>query len=170
MNKDYREILNNLLLTIEEVDQHYHSLLQVLELEKASLAAVNLPDFMIANEQKEAVLTHLQALESRRAEETNQLGKILGLSTEEITLSRLAKHLAPDDADKIRSSGEKLTKTLSHIRVINSANRRLISGSLGFVNDSLQMLQNLKRPSSTYHSNGQMTHGACRGTILAGEI
>ena len=170
MNRDYRELLNNLLLTIKEVDQHYHILLQVLEKEKVSLAAVNLTDFMIANEQKEVLLIKLQELETRRANETKQLSETLGLSTGEITLRRLAKHLAAEDAKRMRSSGDKLATTLSRIRTVNRANRRLIRGSLDFVSDSLQMLQNLKRPSSTYHSNGQMTHGACRGTILAGEI
>jgi flagellar biosynthesis/type III secretory pathway chaperone len=170
LNKDYRNILNKLLLTIEEVDKHYHLLLEVLENEKVALSTVNLPDFTIANEQKEAVLKGLRELESRRAEETKRLAVMLGLSQKEMTLSRLAEHLADKDADRLVSAGEKLTQTLSHIRTKNRSNSRLIKGSLGFVSDSLQMLQNLKRPSSTYHSNGQMTHGACRGTILAGEI
>jgi flagellar biosynthesis/type III secretory pathway chaperone len=170
LHKDNRDILNRLLSTIEEVDQNYHSLLKALEREKASLAAVNLADFMVANEQKELELESLQQLETRRAQETKRLGDALGITTGEITLSRLAKHLEADDADRLLASGEKLSETLSRIRRINRVNRRLIRGSLGFVSDSLQMLQNLKRPSSTYHSNGQMTHGACRGTILAGEI
>ena len=68
------------------------------------------------------------------------------------------------------AGGEKLGQTLALIRDLNRVNRRLVSGSLGFVRDSLQMLQNVKRPSSTYHRNGQMTRGSCRGTILAGEI
>ena len=170
LNRDYCDLLNNLLATIEEVNHQYHILLQVLEKEKVSLAAVNLTGFMFANEQKEGLLIKLQELEKRRTNETKQLGNALGLSTEDFTLRRLAKYLAAEDAKRMRSSGDKLATTVLRIRTQNRANRRLIRGSLDFVSDSLQMLQNLKRPSSTYHSNGQMTHGACRGTILAGEI
>ena len=94
----------------------------------------------------------------------------LGLPGGEVTLSRLARHIAGKDATRLLSSGDKLAKTLARIRESNRFNRQLISGSLVFVRDSLQMLQNINRPSPTYHSNGQMTHGAYRGTIVAGEI
>ena len=168
--KDDHEALDRLLQTIEEVDQLYLSLLKALEGEKASLAAANLADFMIANEQKETLLKALQESESRRMQQTTQLSAALGLPAGEVTLSRLARRLEGKDAARLLYCGDKLTKTLARIRESNRANRRLISGSLGFVRDSLQMLQNLNRPSPTYHSNGQMTHGSYRGTILAGEI
>ena len=170
LTNDCHDIFDRLVLSIEAADQLYGSLLDALEHEKAALASANLPEFMIASEQKEAILNHLQELEYRRRRQTSQLGDALGLGSGEVTLRRLARYLEGKDAAKLLSSGEKLAKTLARIRESNRVNRRLISGSLGFVRDSLQMLQNLKRPSSTYHRNGQMTHGTCRGTILAGEI
>ena len=168
--KDDHEALDRLIQTIDEVDQLYLSLLKALEGEKASLAAANLADFMIANQQKETLLKALQESESRRMQQTTQLGAALELPTGEVTLSRLARRLEGKDAARLLYCGDKLVKTLARIRESNRANRRLISGSLGIVRDSLQMLQNLNRPSPTYHSNGQMTHGSYRGTILAGEI
>ena len=69
LNKDHHEALDRLLQTIEEVDQLYLSLLKALEGEKASLAAVDLPDFMIANQQKEMLLKHLRESESRRMQQ-----------------------------------------------------------------------------------------------------
>jgi flagellar biosynthesis/type III secretory pathway chaperone len=170
LNKDHHDIIDHLMAAIEEVDQLYLELLKALDCERASLAAVNLPDFIIANEQKEMLLKRLQESESRRMQQTAQLSQALGLPGKEVTLSRLARRLDGKEAARLLSGGDKLAKILARIRESNRFNRRLISGSLGFVKDSLQMLQNLKRPSPTYHSNGQMTHGACRGTILAGEI
>ena len=170
LTNDHHDILDRLILYLEEADQLYHSLLDALEREKAALASANLPEFMVASEHKGTILNHLQELERRRMRQASQLGDALGLTDGRVTLRRLARYLEGKDAAKLLSSGEKLAKTLARIRESNRVNRRLINGSLGFVRDSLQMLQNFKRPSPTYHSNGQMTHGTCRGTILAGEI
>ena len=170
MTKNHQNLLDRLLTNLEEANQLYLSLLKALESEKASLAAVNLPDFMIASEQKEALLKRLQELEARRMQQTVQLSEALGLPAQGVTLSQLAGSLGEKDASKLLERGDKLARTVARIRALNRVNRRLINGSLGFVRDSLHMLHNLKRPSPTYLRDGQMTHGACRGTILAGEI
>ncbi len=170
MIKEYQDILENLMATMEGVDRHYRDLLVALEREKTALAAANLPEFMVAGEQKGALIERLQALEGQRMQQTAMLGRALGLSDGEMTLRRLARGLEGEEATRLMAGGEKLAHTLERIRDVNRVNRRLVSGSLGFVRDALQMLQNVKRPSSTYHSNGHMTRGSCRGTILAGEI
>ena len=160
MTKVHQDILDRLLLNLEEADQLYLSLLKALEGEKASLAAVNLPEFMIVSEEKETLLKRLQDLEERRVHQTARLSETLGLPTKGVTLRRLAGSLDEKDAAKLLTRGDKLARTVSRIRTLNRVNRRLINGSLGFVRDSLHMLQNLKRPSPTYHRDGQMPHGA----------
>ena len=170
MTREYQDLLEELLAAMAEAEGHYRELLGALEREKKALAAANLPEFMVAGEQKGALVERLQELETQRMQQSAELGRALGLPDAEMTLRRLAGGLEGKDAARLIAGGEKLVQTLALIRDLNRVNRRLVSGSLGFVRDSLQMLQHVKRPSSTYHRNGQMTRSSCRGTILAGEI
>ena len=167
---DLHETFESLLQTIEEAGGLYIDLLKVFEDERSVLTAVALPEFMVVNEKKEAILERLKQTEALRLQFTRQLSDDYGLPAGEVTLSRLAACLEGKDGTRLLSSGEKLAGTLARIRQANRVNRRLVSDSLGFVRDSLQMLQSLRRPSATYHNDGLMTHGTCRGTILAGEI
>jgi len=113
------------------------------------------------------LLNRLQELEDQRVRQTDQLAAALDLQPTTVTVSRLAHHLAPAEAERLKACSDRLTATLAQVGNLNGANKALIGGSLGFVEGSLQVLQTLRRPTSIYHPNGRMHSAPCSGTLLA---
>jgi len=161
--------LNQLLALLDTLERVYRSLRGELENERAALTAANLADFLVARDRKEAFLNRLQELEDQRVRQTDQLAAALDLPPSTVTVSRLAHHLPPAEAGRLKDCGDRLTATLSQVGKLNGANRALIGASLGFVEGSLQMMQALKRPASTYRYNGRMHSMPCSGTLLAND-
>ncbi|MGA8242428.1 MAG: flagellar protein FlgN [Desulfobacterales bacterium] len=162
-----QETLNRLLALLDTLERAYRSLRGELENERAALTAANLADFLVARDRKEALLKRLQELEDQRVRLTDQLAEALHLAPATVTVSRLAHHLPPAEAGRLKVCADRLTATLTQVGNLNGANRALIGASLGFVEGSLQMLQGLRRPASIYHHNGRMHSAPCSGTLLA---
>jgi flagellar biosynthesis/type III secretory pathway chaperone len=162
-----QDILNRLLALLDTLERVYRSLRGVLENERAALTAANLADFLVARDRKEALLNRLQELEDQRVRLTDQLAAALDLAPTTVTVSRLAHHLAPPEAGRLKACSGRLTATLAQIGNLNGANKALIGASLGFVEGSLQVLQTLRRPTTIYHPNGRMHSAPCSGTLLA---
>jgi flagellar biosynthesis/type III secretory pathway chaperone len=164
-----QDILNRLLALLDTLERVYRSLRGELENERAALTAANLADFLVARDRKEALLNRLQVLEDQRVRQTDQLAAALDLPPATVTVSRLAHHLPPVEAGRLKACGDRLTAILAQVGKLNGVNRALIGASLGFVEGSLQMLQGLRRPASTYHHNGRMRSAPCSGTLLAND-
>ncbi|MGD1999157.1 MAG: flagellar protein FlgN [Desulfobacterales bacterium] len=164
-----QDILNRLLALLDTLERVYRSLRGELENERAALTAANLADFLVARDRKEALLNRLQVLEDQRVRQTDQLAAALDLPPATVTVSRLAHHLPPVEAGRLKACGDRLTAILAQVGKLNGVNRALIGASLGFVEGSLRMLQGLRRPASTYHHNGRMRSAPCSGTLLAND-
>ncbi len=162
-----QDILNRLLALLDTLERVYRSLRGELENERAALTAANLTDFLVARDRKEALLNRLQELEDQRVRQTDQLAAALDLPPATVTVSRLAHHLAPAEAGRLKACSDRLTATLAQVGNLNGANRALIGASLGFVEGSLRVLQTLRRQTSIYHHNGRMHSAPCSGTLLA---
>lgn len=164
------DTLNRLLTLLDTLERVYRSLRGELENERAALTAANLADFLVARDRKEALLKRLQELEDQRVRQADQLAAALDLPPATVTVSRLAQHLPPAEAGRLKTCGDRLTATLAQVGNLNGANRALIGASLGFVEGSLQMLQGLRRPTTIYHHTGRMHSAPCSGTLLTDEF
>ena len=102
--------------------------------------------------------------------QADRLAAALDLPPARVTVSRLAHYLPPAEARRLKACGDRLTATLVQVGKLNGANRALIGASLGFVEGSLQMLQDIRRPASIYHHNGRMHSAPCSGTLLADDV
>jgi flagellar biosynthesis/type III secretory pathway chaperone len=165
-----QDTLNRLLALLDTLERVYRSLRGELENERAALTAANLADFLVARDRKEALLSRLQELEALRVRRTDKLAAQLDLPPATVTVSRLAHHLPPVEAGRLKARGDRLTATLAQVGNLNEANRALIGASLGFVEGSLQVLQSFGRPASIYHHNGRMQSAPCSGTLLADDV
>jgi flagellar biosynthesis/type III secretory pathway chaperone len=162
-----QDILNRLLALLDTLESVYRSLRGELENERAALTAANLADFLVARDRKEALLKRLQELEDQRVRQTDQLAAALDLPPTAVTVRRLAHHLAPAEARRLKARSDRLRAVLAQVGNLNGANKAFIGASLGFVEGSLRVLQTLRRPTSIYHHNGRMHSAPCSGTLLA---
>jgi flagellar biosynthesis/type III secretory pathway chaperone len=162
-----QDTLNRLLALLDTLERVYRSLRGELENERAALTAANLADILVARDRKEALLNRLQELEGHRVRQVDKLAAALDLPPATVTVSRLAHHLAPAEAGRLKACSDRLTATLAQVGNLNGANKALIGASLGFVEGSLQVLQGLRRPTSIYRHNGRMHSMPCSGTLLA---
>lgn len=163
-------MVDRLLTLLETIDRLYRSLLEALDRERAALAEVSLPAFMLAGENKTALLERLKDLEDQRAQQIRQLAAALGLPQQGITVSDLAGCLPPAAAARLKVGSRNLRITLNRVHEQNEANRSLLDDSLDFVQNALGMLQNLRRPPSTYRHNGQMAWAPGGGSLVADDI
>ena len=162
-----QDILNRLLALLDTLERVYRSLRGELENERAALTAANLADFLVARDRKEVLLNRLQELEDQRVRQTDQLAAALDLPPTTVTVRRLAHHLAPAEAGRLKARSDRLTAILAQVGNLNGANKALIGASLGFVEGSLRVLQTLRHPTSIYQYNGRMHSAPCSGTLLA---
>ncbi len=163
-------LLQALLKLLEDEIEILRSLLPVFKKEKEVVLTSDLDELNITLAKKEKLLFNMRSLEKERIRVMNKLAKSLELSSDELTLKKLARSVKKPYSTRLKNSSLQLVKLIKKISHENNTNRGMFDHSLNFIKGALTLLQNIIAPSQIYHRTGKVQAGHRSGKVLSGEI
>lgn len=164
-----RENLQNLVSVLEEQITLYRHLLDVVRKEKEILISANLDDLNETNRTKEAMLLKVRGLESQRIKAAAELCQVLNLNPENPRLMEIAKHLADEDADRLRNIHSVLELLLRRVQDLNGQNEVLVQSALANVTGAMNAIRGTLQDKATYQRKGDVGTPAPAGQLVSRE-
>jgi flagellar biosynthesis/type III secretory pathway chaperone len=150
------ELYTDLLTILQQMLNHYHTLLQLSESERQVLATASLPTLLELTTQKETVLLELSVMEEGRQVLLRKLAEQLGVPVAYLTLGQLGD-IAPEPfTNRFQRCRVDLLSLTQAVSQINAKNTALLDASLDTVRTSLGLISRLLEPAPTYGHNGYL--------------
>jgi flagellar biosynthesis/type III secretory pathway chaperone len=134
----------------------YRSLLSLLQKERRIVVNCSIEELIQTNKEKENLVLKIRILEESWEAILEKIAEKMGLSMDEVSLSRLEERLKEPFASQLRSLRSKLSAILQSIREVNEENRVFLQHSVDFVKGSLALIQYLTVSSPKYMATGAL--------------
>jgi flagellar biosynthesis/type III secretory pathway chaperone len=164
-----KQILINLVSTLDEQVKVYRHLLEVVRKEKEILISANLDDLNENNRAKEAMLIKVRALETQRLKTASELHRRLGLKGEEPRLLEIARHVDEENAEKLRSIHSVLELLLRRVQEYNRQNETLVQSALSNITGAMKAIKGTLEEKPTYKKKGEIEGLAASGQLVSRE-
>ncbi len=152
------ELLEDLITVLREEIEGLEGLLLLCEKEKESLVAEDVRSLNQENREQEKLISKLRRSELVRVKVTKEIGKILGLKEERLTLSELLPHLQEPYSSRLKQLGERLHQSLKKIQAVNRTNALLLANSLRLIQKKVELLTQIGEGSDVlYSQEGRIT-------------
>jgi flagellar biosynthesis/type III secretory pathway chaperone len=139
----------------KELDVH-RSLLSLLQKERRIVVDCSTEELIQTNKEKENLVLKIRILEQSREAILRKIADKMGLSADELTLSKLEERLKEPFATQLQTLRSKLSAILQSIREVNQENRVFLQHSVDFVKGSLALIRYLTVSSPTYMASGTL--------------
>lgn len=164
--------LESLLTLLAEERAIYTTLAQTLETEHDALLKTDLARMNACVCSKETLALRIKGLDESRRMLARRLATALGVSVEEMTLTRLAEALPPLDGARLREAGQHLRTLAERCRDLNDANGRaaqrgadLLGAAVGFLVGQNDPAGRIYAPPTRGRSGAYPPQGAARAGL-----
>jgi flagellar biosynthesis/type III secretory pathway chaperone len=146
-----------LISVLDQETQLVKRLVEVLQADQQRVVKQDIAGLETSNREKEGLVLRLQAIEQSRRQLTEQIGGALGLTADELRVSKICPLLGPE--------GVQLENAADRLRAVAGGLAELVAVSRGFLEQSilgirgmLSLIQSLHSPApETYDANGHIT-------------
>jgi flagellar biosynthesis/type III secretory pathway chaperone len=147
--------LDELITVLERESDLLKELVQLLQDDQERLIKHDVAALEGSNRRKEEVVLRFQSLEGSRLGLTQQLGTSLGLTTEELRISKICAQLGPEGKD-LENAAQKLRALVGSLQELVAVSRGFLEQSILGIRSLLALIQSLQTPDpQTYGSTGQ---------------
>jgi flagellar biosynthesis/type III secretory pathway chaperone len=162
-------IIDNLLNNLENQIDLLKRWLTLLGREKRALMTIErgvLSD--IVDEQKN-LADRFQGLQKERLAAMEKLRTAMGMEGPMMTLAYLCRQMVTPKAERMTACIDRLSRLNADIRNAHASTGDLIAHSLGLIQNSRTLLDNLLTSRPVYHRDGQLPAGRSGGRLLCGQ-
>ncbi len=149
-------ILTDLCDLLHRECDTYQSLLSLLQKERKIVVDCSIEDLIQTNKEKENLVLTIRILEQSREAILEKLAEMMGLSSDELTVSILEGRVEEPFASELRSLRSNLSAVLQSIREVNEENRIFLQHSVDFVKGSLALIRCLTGSNPKYMASGAL--------------
>lgn len=157
---DPASLAKSLVAVIRDLTGLHGQLLRIMGREKDALSRADHHALTALLGDKEREVERIREAESRRVAIIADLGRAVGLPTDQLTLSQIASLLPDPYPDRLLAEGERLAERLADVKAANDLNKTLIGHSLNVVRGSMEMLkkidERLKAAHQVYSRSGEV--------------
>lgn len=104
---------------------------------------------------EQSIFMNLGKFEVKREQLVEKLAVQIGISSEYLTITVLARHVEPSQAERLKTIQDKMLNTVNMLKDTNDKNSKLIKNSLDFINFSINLLTSVDEVNNNYGSTGQ---------------
>lgn len=159
-------LIHDLSGILDQEQERLAALLTLLQQEQQSIQTLSLGGLNAVHETKLAVLSELQALESRRVEAVGRLAERWETEVAGLTLQAIAARLSPPEAGRLLRQQDRLNAAVLALRDAGTLTDLLLSGSIAFIEQCLSLWRG-GAPAPVYSPAGMLQPAAAGGAYLA---
>ena len=169
MNNDLKSMYNSLLYVLRNEIEVYKELHNLFLNEKTLLVKSSINELYENSSKKETCVLKAKMLENVRINLVNKISKFLDIDEKHINFSILLSY--GDDAQRreLRECQSSLRFLLTEIKELNKKNKLLLDSSLIYVQRSIDFINQLVCPTSSYLSTGKLKLNNINGNFLCWE-
>ncbi len=165
-------LVDEVLMVLADQEAVCRELLAVLKKEHHALTRLGLDQVNEATHEKETLISKMNILEDQRKKVVQRLSSSLGCTsnTDELTLKKLVPLLQEPHLTRIKTCRSNILDVIKSIQDANGRNQALLTYSVGLVNSTLALLNNLASRDTVYYCNGKVQAGDHNGRVISGDI
>jgi flagellar biosynthesis/type III secretory pathway chaperone len=163
-------LLDDLLESLRGLEDHYRSLLLILENEKKTILKQDTENLISITFEKQSIIKELQRLEDRRMKNMHLVSDALDLSDENPNLSKLLRILKTPHLLQMQTCRLRLLDLMEKVQGANKQNRTLLLNAVELVKGSRELLNNLIVPETVYHKTGRCQNFSQNGRVISNAI
>lgn len=148
------DLLDELSSVLEREITCYEELIESARAEQQALVRGKLQELKLALEAQELLIASTKALEETRRRIGRAVAQRLGLGDEHMTLTHLIELGHDDETGRIAALRDKVRAVVQELDRLNAGNAQLINSSIEFINQTMWVLLQPRRPQGTYTPRG----------------
>lgn len=156
MDGNLDRISQRLISTLDDLLRGYRALLEMVRRERQALVESDVNQLNDINEDKEAIIVRLRALENQRQRYLREAMLELALETESPRLMEVATHFPFEAAERLRNVHSALNLLLKRLAQLNQENEQIAAAALKNVSQVLKEIKRSTQPPQTYQNKGQV--------------
>jgi flagellar biosynthesis/type III secretory pathway chaperone len=158
--------ISALVTLLQTQQERFDSLLTLLSREREAITSLATAPLVELSEAKLRLLEELRMLDEQRATAVARIAGNWRVPPETLTLHGIAERVGPIEAGMFHRLHERLSKVVAAIRESTSVNGELITRSLAFLNQGLDVWRDAPKTSDLYSSHGAPRSGSLQGALL----
>ena len=165
--------MNELLVELSSVLEReigcYEELIESARAEQQALIRGKLQELKLGLEAQELLIASTKALEETRRQIGRTLAQRLGVSGENVTLTRLIDLGYDDETGRIAALRDRVREVVIELDRLNAGNAQLINSSIDFINQTMWVLLQPRQQKGTYTPKGG-TGAPAQGRVLVDRL
>ncbi len=164
------ETVAKLLDILKQQYTYYETLFDLTVVEKKLILSLDTIGLLSITEEKEQVAQKLQVLESDMNTLVNDISKMLGLPSKEISLKEIIECIDDENKEELRNIRENLISKVELIKKMNNENNIILEKSLDFINLAMSRFRNALCKNVAYGRSGKNVEKVDNGALLTREV
>lgn len=154
-----KEMIDNLIKILNEEAKIYEDILKISKNKTDVIVKGKVSELENITNIEQSLVFKMGKLENMRESLIIELAKQLGISNDQMNVSKISKYLDNDQAQRLKAFNDKITSTVKELRDSNELNSRLIKNSLEYINFSINVLSSADTGENNYGHSGVVSEG-----------
>lgn len=148
-------LMEELLETLQEETEKYEELLEMFQRKTPVLISGKIDELQKITDEEQILVDNINSVDKKRNELVNDIGNVLNIKPEELTVSKLADLMKeqPEQQKRLLEIHSKLKKVLGNVQTINEQNKVLVNQMLEMVAFDMNLLKSMKQAPETANYN-----------------
>lgn len=169
MNNELKSLYNSLLDVLKNEIDVYRELHKLFLNEKVFLVKSSMDELCKNSSKKETCVLKTKMLEEVRTNLAEKIFKLLDIDKKDMNFSKLLSYGDDAQRQELTECQLSLRFLLAEINKLNKRNKLLLDSSLIYVQKSIDFINQLICPSSSYLSTGKLKSNNMNGKIVCWE-
>jgi flagellar biosynthesis/type III secretory pathway chaperone len=161
------DLMGNLLEILYNELSQYRILIDMLIEQRKCFSERSIEVFEEIIKKQGTTILKIKTLEEARKSVVSQLSQFLGISQEDITLSKLADLVSEPYSRHLSTFCDEINSIISDLENIKESNSYLIQHALHYVSGVLKIFASSHSQNVKYSNNGQLEQGQGKGKFVS---
>ncbi|NIA11666.1 MAG: hypothetical protein GWP10_18580 [Nitrospiraceae bacterium] len=169
MDRKLKSLYNSLLQVLKKEIKVYRELHGLFLNEETLLIKSSIDELYENSSKKETCILKAKMLEDVRTNLVKKISKFFNISEDSVNLSMLLPYCDDDQRQELTKCQSNLRFLLMGISELNKDNKLLLDSSIIYVQKSINFINQLVCPTSSYLSTGKLKSDSINGKYLSWE-
>jgi flagellar biosynthesis/type III secretory pathway chaperone len=169
MNNELKSLYDSLLYILTNEIEVYRELHKLFLNERTLLVKSSIDELYENSSKKETFILKAKMLEEVRTNLAEKIFRLLDIEEQDVNLSKLLCYADSDQREKLTECQLSLHYLLTEINKLNKKNKLLLDSSLIYVQRSIDFINQLIYPNSSYLSTGKLKSNNINGRVVCWE-
>jgi flagellar biosynthesis/type III secretory pathway chaperone len=169
MNNELQSLYDSMISVLRREIDVYQEMCALFLCEREILVRSDTEELYENNSRKETCVLKAKMLNEVRVKLVEKIAKVYGMDEQEITVSTLISHGDSRQKKELLECRSTLHALVQNAHELNERNKVLVNSSISYVRKSIEFINQLLSPPSTYLNNGELRTHSMHGKIVCKE-